>query len=92
MKKIPLDQTANQRLSFADGGNIWQIEIKQAHTRFVCSLLLNDKPVILGQLIAINVPFIQYSHLSAHGNFAIVGEGDISADKLGITQELVFWI
>ena len=92
MKIIPLAQTANQRLTYADGGNIWQVEIKQATKHFVCSLWLNDKPLISGQMIAINVPFIQYRYLSASGNFAIVGSGDISVDNLGITQELVFWI
>lgn len=92
MKTIPLAQIANQRLTYADGGNIWHVEIKQANTHFVCSLWLNDNPIISGQMIAINVPFILFKHLSASGNFAIVGDGDISADKLGISQELVFWI
>ena len=92
MKKIPISTTANQRLTYVDGGNTWQIEIKQANKHFVCSLWLNDKPIVLGQQIAINVPFIQYSYLSANGNFAIVGSGDLSVDSLGVTQELVFWI
>lgn len=92
MKIIPLVQTANQRLTYADGGNIWQVEIKQANENFVCSLWLNDKPIITGQMIAINVPFIQFKHLSTDGNFAIIGAGDISVDNLGISQELVFWI
>lgn len=91
MKIIPLTQTANQRLTYADGGNIWQVEIKQANEHFVCSLRLNDEPVISGQMIAINVPFIQFNYLSTAGNFAIVGAGDISVDNLGISQELIFW-
>lgn len=91
MKKIPISPTANQRLTYVAGGNIWQIEIKQANKHFVCSLWLNDKPIILGQQIAINVPFIQYGYLSTSGNFAIVGSSDLSVDSLGVTQELVFW-
>lgn len=91
MKKIPISPIANQRLTYADGGNIWQVEIKQANEHFVCSLWLNDEPVISGQMIAINVPFIQFNYLSTSGNFAIVGGGEISADNLGISQELVFW-
>lgn len=92
MRVIPLRAVPNQRLSFSNGSDLWEIEIKVATVTMVCSLWLNNKPVLLGSRIVAGVPLIPYPRLAANGNFLILTADDEEPwwELFESTQQMVF--
>lgn len=93
MRVISLRAVPNQRFSFVNGQDRWQIEIKVAIESMICSLWLNEEAVLLGSRIVAGVPMIPYPHMTEHGNFGILTDGDDEPwwQEFGKSQQMIFW-
>lgn len=92
MKIIPLRSVPNQKLSFTNGEDFWELEIKVAINTMICNIWRNGELIIQGSRIVSGVPMIPYRQLAGHGNFAIMTENEDEPNwrNFETNQRLVF--
>ena len=92
MRNIPIATVPNQELSVTLNGNRWVLTLKVGANSMIADVVLNDQPIVLGQLIAVGTPIIPYEYLQGSGNFLLLVENDELPDwqKFNSTQQLVF--
>ena len=92
MRNIPIATVPNQELSVTLDGNRWVLTLKVGTNSMIADVVLNDQPIVLGQLIAVGTPIIPYEYLQGSGNFLLLVENDELPDwqKFNTTQQLVF--
>ena len=92
MRNIPIAAVPNQELSVTLNGNRWVLTLKVGTNSMIADVVLNDQPIVLGQLIAVGTPIIPYEYLQGSGNFLLLVENDELPDwqKFNSTQQLVF--
>lgn len=92
MKLIPLRAVPNQRFSFSNGRDLWELELKVAAVTMICSAWLNNEVVLLSSRVVAGVPLIPYRRLTGAGNFLILtaDEEEPWWEKFETTQQLVF--
>lgn len=91
MKIIELKKMPNQKIMFDNGSDRWELSIKTAiHSIFV-DVMLNNEVVCLGQRIVCNVPFIYDTVAKQQGNFVITSDSELSWQKFGDSQQLIFF-
>lgn len=92
MRNIPTATVPNQELSVTLNGNRWVLTLKVGTNSMIADVVLNDQPIVLGQLIAVGTPIIPYEYLQGSGNFLLLVENDELPDwqKFNTTQQLVF--
>lgn len=92
MRNIPIATVPNQELSVTLNGNRWVLTLKVGTNSMIADVVLNDQPIVLGQLIAVGTPIIPYKYLQGSGNFLLLVENDELPDwqKFNSTQQLVF--
>lgn len=92
MRNIPISAVPNQQITLTIGSNRWSIRLKVAVSSMIADILLNDRPIVLGQRIAVGTPIIPYDYLSLDGNFLLLVDGEDLPDwqKFGVSQQLVY--
>ena len=92
MRNIPIAAVPNQELSVTLNGNRWVLTLKVGTNSMIADVVLNNQPIVLGQLIAVGTPIIPYEYLQGSGNFLLLVENDELPDwqKFNTTQQLVF--
>lgn len=92
MRNIPIATVPNQELSVTLNGNRWVLTLKVGTNSMIADVVLNDQPIVLGQLITVGTPIIPYEYLQGSGNFLLLVENDELPDwqKFNSTQQLVF--